>query len=491
MATLALVAVLLSAVSILAVHYFHSRHYLLWYGDAEAHLNTARRILDSATPGYDQLGTPWLPLPHVLLIPFARVDSWWRSGIAAAPPAAFCYVLGGVFLFAAVRRIFDSTSAALAATALCALNPNLLYLQSSAMTEAYFFAALAALLYFSIADRPILAALAANAAVLTRYEGWFLIPFVAAWFFARGPRRAATFAAVASIGPFYWLFHNWYLTGDALAFYRGPYSARAIQHGAPYPGLHNVREAWLYYRTAVQLCAGPGLALMSLAGVVVALARRAVWPVILLALPPLFYLWSMYSSGGTPIFVPTLWPNSWYNTRYGLAALPLLAFAAAALVMAVPQPLRVFTAVLVVLAGCVHFAVHRDPSDWVTWAESRANSAGRRAWMYAAADYLAPRYKSGAGIVSSGGDDFFGIYRAAGIPLAETFSVDNGLPFDAALRRPRLYLWQAWAVVRSNDDLYTAIGQDLAHWDLQAKFTVKDEPVVYIYRHRYTASIVP
>ena len=482
MATLA-VLLALTALSVAAVYYHYSHGYLLLYGDAEAHLNTARRILDSTTPGYDQLGSPWLPLPHLLLIPFARVDSWWRSGIAAAPPAAFCYVLGGVFLFAAVRRIFDSTSAAFAATALCALNPNLLYLQSTAMTEAYFYAALAALLYCTVADRPLLAALATNAAVLTRYEGWFLIPFVALYFFIRSPRRAILYSAVAAIGPLWWLFYNWWLSGDALAFYRGPYSARAIQRGQFYPGLHDARQAWLYYSTAVRLCAGPGLALMAVAGTVVALVRRAFWPVILLSLPPLFYLWSMYSSGGTPIFVPTLWPHSWYNTRYGLAALPLLAFVSAALVTAVPRPFRAGTAVLVVAAGAIFFAVHHQPSDWITWAESRANGTGRRIWMNSAADYLHTHYKPGAGIVSSGGDDFFGIYRVAGIPLAETFSVDNGLPWDAAMRRPRFYLWQDWAVVRSNDELHTTIGQDLAHWELQAEYTVKDEPVVYIYRH--------
>ncbi len=411
------------------------------------------------------------------------MDSWWRSGIAAAPPAALSFVLGGVFLFAAVRRTFDSTAAACAATALVALNPNLLYLQSTAMTEAYFFAALAALLYCTVTDRPILAALATDAAVLTRYEGWFLIPFVAVYFLRRGPRRAVLYSAVAAIGPLWWLFYNWYLSGDALDFYRGPYSARAIQHGLPYPGLQNAREAWTYYSAAVRLCAGPGLALMAMAGTVVALARRAFWPVLLLALPPLFYLWSMYSSGGTPIFVPTLPPHSWYNTRYGLAALPLLAFVSAALVMAVPRPLQAATAVLVILAGSIYFAVHHDPSDWITWDESRANSMGRRAWMNAAADYLRPRYKAGAGIVSSGGDDFFGIYRTAGIPLAETFSVDNGLPWVAAMRRPALYLWQDWAVVRSNDELHTAIGSDLAHWELEAQFTAKDEPVVSLYRH--------
>ncbi len=476
----------LAAISAAAVRYCFTRGYLLWYGDAEAHLNNARRLFDSATPGYDQLGTPWLPLPHLLMAPFAAADSWWRSGFAAAPASALSWIAGGLFFFAAVRRIFDSTAAALAAVALVALNPNLLYLQSTAMTEPYFFAALAALLYFAVTERAIPAALATIAATLTRYEGWFLIPFVALWFGMRRPRTGMLYAAVASLGPLYWLGHNWYLTGDALAFYRGPYSARAIQGGKPYPGLHDAGKAWLYYRTAVELCTGPGLPLMAVAGAVVAAARRAAWPLLLLALPPAFYLWSMYSSGGTPIFVPTLWPNSWYNTRYGLAALPFAAFASAALVMAVPPRLRAITAVLVVAAGTIHWAAHHRPEDVVTWAESRANSTSRRAWMYRAAGFLGARYRPGQEIATSGGDDLFGIYRAAGIPLAETFSVDNGLVWDAALRRPEM-LWQDWAVARGNDELHAALERAAARgvrYERVETIVEKDEPVIEIYRRR-------
>jgi hypothetical protein len=480
-----LAACSLFALSAIAVWYFFRHGYLQWYGDAEAHLNNARRLYDSLTPGYDQLGTPWLPLPHLALMPFTRVDGWWHSGIAAAFPAAVSFVAGGVFLFAAVRRIFESDAAAFAATALAALNPNLLYLQSTSMTEAYFFAELTALLYFMVRGAPELAALATVAATLTRYEGWFLIPFAGAYFLVTRRWRGIAYLAIASLGPLYWLGHNWWLTGDPLAFYRGPYSPRAIQRGLPYPGLHDLRIAWLYYRTAIQLCAGPALPLMALAGAVVALWRRAFWPLLVLSLPPLFYLWSMYSSGGTPIHVPGLWPHSYYNTRYGLAALPLLAFASAALVMAVPKRFRAALTVLVVIGGTVHWALQRGPENWITWAESRANSVGRRGWTVEAAGFLGPRYRTGAGILSSGGDDFFGIYRVAGIPLRETFSVDNGLPWDAAMQRPELYLWQQWAVAKRNDELDTALRRAAERgivYRLEKTIQKKDEPVIEIYR---------
>jgi hypothetical protein len=40
------------------------------------------------------------------------------------------------------------------------------------------------------------------------------------------------FSVLAGLGPLFVLGHHWWLTGDALAFYRGPYSPRAIQGNA-------------------------------------------------------------------------------------------------------------------------------------------------------------------------------------------------------------------------------------------------------------------
>ncbi|MEI9973053.1 MAG: hypothetical protein WDO73_13935 [Ignavibacteriota bacterium] len=51
-------------------------------------------------------------------------------------------------------------------------------------------------------------------------------------------RMVARFEATRSLGPIFWLLHNWKMCGDALDFYRGPYSALAIQGNANYPGNH-------------------------------------------------------------------------------------------------------------------------------------------------------------------------------------------------------------------------------------------------------------
>lgn len=475
----------LAALSASAVWYFYSNGWLQWYGDAEAHLDNARRIFDSRNPGYDQIGSPWLPLPHVVLLPFVRVDSLWQSGLAAAFPSAVFFVIGGVFLFASARRIFDSTAAGVAATALAVLNPNLLYLQSTSMTEAIFFGCFMALFYCTLRGWAAAAGVAALACTMTRYEGWFLLPFVALYFLRRGGLRAAVvFSLIAGAGPLYWLFHNWYLTNDAFEFFRGKSSAKAIQGDAVYAGKDNWRVAFYYYRHAVQLCAGPVLVAMALAGAISALARRAFWPLVLLALPAVFYVWSVHSSG-LPIHMPHLWPHGWYNTRYGLAALPLLAFAGASIVAIVPTRGQSAAAGVMVLAASLWWLAPPRPDRWITWAESRANSIGRRGWTDEAAEFLSQRYVRGSGILTSWGD-LAGIYRKMGLPLRETFNVCDGLPFEAAIRRPDLHLHEEWAVVLQDDEVDRALrlaARSGVLYELEKTIRKPNERAVRIY-HR-------
>jgi hypothetical protein len=489
----------LALVSAAAITVVYANGWLLYYGDAEAHLNIARRIVDSRTPGYDQVGTVWLPLPHWLMLPFVRLpfgkeDALWLNGLAGAIPAALAFLVAGTFLYLAAHRIFDCKWAAVAATALFALNPNVLYLQSIPMTESLFWACLLGLLYFTVRFREtqgwgavIGAGIAACAATLTRYEGWFLLPFAAAYLVIAAERNrwrvAMLFTFLAALGPLFWLGHNWWLTMDPLAFYRGPYSAGAIQGNSAYPGKNDWRQAFFYYRTAAQLCAGPCLPIIALGGVLAALYRRAFWPVVLLALPGVFYVWSMHSSG-TPIFLPTLPPFSYYNSRYGLAVLPLLALAAAGLVSVAPRPLRGVLALLAILAAIVPWIAHPQPANWVTWEESRVNSVARREWTRQTADYLRSRYLRGSGILTGFGD-LTGVYRTLAIPLKDTFTPDNGLPFEAAVSRPELFLHEPWVVTMGGTAAQTAVNRAARLgivYSLEKSIVVKDAPVIEIYR---------
>jgi len=488
------VVALLSLWSAAWIWFFLGRGYLAYYGDAEAHLNIARRILDSRTPGYDELGTVWLPLPHLLTMPLARYDALWQNALAGAIVSGVCFVLGGAFLFAAARLVFDSSAAAIAATAVYASNPNILYLQSTAMTEPLFMAALLATVYFLVRFRDTQgwgavcgAGFSALCGTLTRYEGWFLIPFFALFALLAAKRhrvaKAVLFAAIACLGPLYWLAHNWWCCSNVLDFYNGPYSPKAIQGAAHYPGVGNWLKAGLYFRTAVRWCAGAPLVWLGAAGLVACLAARAArWPALLLMLPGVFYVWSIHSSG-TPIFVPDLWPNSYYNSRYGLALFPALVFGAAMLVTLVPARARPIAAVALTAIAAAPWLIHPRPDAWITWKESQVNSEARRAWTREAAAYIGPRYRHGAGIITTFGD-ITGIFRAAGIPLRETLTWDNWPLWQAAVTRPDQFLWEEWAVVMGGDPVQTALGRAGIRgprYELVRTIMVPHAPVIEIY----------
>jgi len=496
-----LLAVLaLAAVSAVSVWWSAGHGWTLYYGDAEAHLNIARRVFDSRTPSYFQIGTVWLPLPHALMLPLVGDNALWRNGLAGAIPVAICFVLAGAFLHAAARRMFDSSAAAAAAVAALALNPNLLYLQSAPMTEPVFLAALAALLYFTVLFRDtqsgaavVGAGVAALAATLTRYEGWFLIPFVALYFLIAAKQHrliwAFLFGAVASLGPIYWLAHNWWYWGDFLEFYRGPYSAKAIYQRALNGGMARVpgdgdwQKAALYYRTAAELCVGAPLFWMGLAGAAAGLLKRQFWALLLLALAPAFYIMSVHG-GSTPIFVPHLWPNTYYNTRYGIAVLPLLAVCAGALVAIVPGRVRGFAAVAVIVAAVSPWVFYPRPERWICWKESQENSDARRAWTRQAADYLRQWRRPGEGIFFSFGD-LTGILREADIPLREGFHNGNVPYWEAAVARPDLFLWEDWALAISGDKVDDALTRAQRHgprYECVKTIALKGSPVVHIYR---------
>jgi hypothetical protein len=167
----------------------------LTHYDAKGHLVVARRILDSLTPGWQQIGAVWLPLPHLLNALPVQIDASYRSGFSAVAISIASY---GVLVTTAARLVLRATgsaAAAIAAAAILGLNPNVLYLQSTPMTEPL----LLALLLVSIdrlarwidapsPSRRRQAGLALAAACWTRYEAW---PVTAA---------ALALAAIARLG---------------------------------------------------------------------------------------------------------------------------------------------------------------------------------------------------------------------------------------------------------------------------------------------------
>jgi hypothetical protein len=439
---------------------------ILYYGDAESHLNISRGILDSRTPGYDQLGTVWLPVLHVICMPFAQNLKLWTNGLAGTIPVAICFIVAGVCFFAAAYEAYGTRTAAVIAIACFALNPNVLYLAVIPMTEVVFLGGVALVLITALRfektqrARWIVLSIAASWVLsLTRYDGWFLIPFIGTWLAASARREKwlvlVVFGAAASFAPFYWMAHNWWETGNALDFYNGPYSARAIQGGKWYPGDRDWLTAVHYYFTACRLCAGNTLIALGAIGALLAIGLRAARPILFLALTPLFYVWSMHSSGGTPIFVPSLWPFSYYNTRYGIAAVPFCAMAAAAISVRIPRQAKAVAAAIPVFA-MLSWLIHPARENWVCWKESQVNSLDRRAWTRRGADFMRRSYDLGQGVLASAGD-VTGVFRMAGIPLRETINIANGPLWFASITRPGLFHPSIWAVRQRGDKLDTAL----------------------------------
>jgi len=183
------------------------------------------------------------------------------------------------------------------------------------------------------------------AAVFTRYDGWVL--GAAAWCLvawtlwrAEGMLRRvgaafAVFTLLAIAGPVLWLGYNQHFYHDPLDFLRGPYSAPAIEKRTSppgskhYRGWHSVGWALLFYTRTAQVVAAAwetGFAVMAaaLAGAWIALRQRTARASLLLWVPLGFYVYSV-AYGSVPIFIPQLYPHSYYNARYGMEMLPALA----------------------------------------------------------------------------------------------------------------------------------------------------------------------
>jgi hypothetical protein len=472
-----LLAWLAACASVVSFIFYFRRGDILLYGDAVAHINIARRVFDSRTPGLLQLGTVWLPLPHLLMIPFLLSNWMWRSGIGGSIPSMAAYVFGTLGIFRLVRSALTGTgesdamarATAWAAATVYAANPNLIYLQATAMTEPLYLALFIwAVVYFNefvqeagsldesgqsgIASSSLVkCGICLAAACLTRYDAWFLsavicvagILVVALNPEHRGQPRTGlkAFLLLAAAAPLLWLSYNATVYRNPLEFANGPYSAKAIEQrtpGASHPGSHNLQVAVSYSLKSAELNLAtekwqkPWI-LLAVAGVLTSLiagfARnsrsllnqspggRQWWPLLLLWTPLPFYALSV-AYGGVPIFMPVWWPFSYYNVRYGLQLLPAFAIFASLAFYSMAR-LAQSRAVTVALAGMAlilvsvsYISIGRDP---VCFREAWINSRTRVALERELADFVKALPPDSTLLMYLG--DHVGALQEVGFPL--------------------------------------------------------------------------
>jgi hypothetical protein len=351
-------------ISVFSFLYYNRQGAVLLYGDAVAHINIARRVFDSRTPGLLQLGTVWLPLPHLLILPFIVSKQMWQSGAGGSIPSMAAFVLGALGIFSLTRTALQVAGksepaiqiAAWAAAILYVANPNLIYMQATAMGEslylAFFIWAVAYFAEFTRGNPKALTkcGLCLAAACLTRYDGWFLsaaliVAAVGASFHlgkermdgaplpvSAARRELPKFILIAATAPVLWLAYNAAVYRNPLEFANGPYSAKSIEQktATVNPAKGNLFAAGSYFLKAAELNVAASnwagrlwLALALLGSLVAAFTKRG--RVVLLLWTPLpFYALSV-AYGSVPIFVPQWWPFSEYNLRYGLQLLPAFA----------------------------------------------------------------------------------------------------------------------------------------------------------------------
>jgi dolichyl-phosphate-mannose-protein mannosyltransferase len=503
---LTLLALLISCASLV---YYWLHHAILLYGDAIAHMNIARKVFDSRTPGILEFGTVWLPLPHLLDIPFVVNDWMWRTGLGASIPSMVAYIVGALGIFRLMRRLTSRTAAWFAAL-MYALNPNLIYIQATAMTESLYLAFFIwAVVYFSefvqeISVDPQRArkllercGIMTAGAMMVRYDAWFLAAAIALAAFLvilKLPIRTAppwrgfiNFTLLAAATGGVWLAYNYGAFYHALEFATGPYSAKAIAKrmaGMPtYPGMNDPRTAALYFLKVSRLNVGEGpteyllfiTAIITTIAVVYFARRYSAW--LLLWVPIPFYVFSIAYSG-VPIYFPNWWPYSYYNVRYGLELLPAICIFVALGYEFLGRfmSVRVSAAIVVLMvAVSYHSALHKTA---ICLREAQVNGKARTeltARLAAELSKLPPK----ATLMMFGGW-YPGALQSAGIHFRRVLRESNHPDWEEGLSHPA----QAadYIIAEEGDEVFYSTRLFPQKLRLIATVETPTQPKVFIYQ---------
>ena len=459
---------------------FHNG-WIIAYGDAESHLNIAKRVVNGLTPGFAQLGGIWLPLPHLMLLPFVYFDFLWRTGLAGSIVSGFSFIVASIMLYKLALLILKSRAAAFIAFFLFATNPNILYMQSTPMTELplimffllsiYFFAKY--LYKQQILPSLILTAFFSFLAVLTRYDGWFLAVIQAAiiilqWFteYIKTKRFDSSYEAYLVIfstfsffGIFLWLLWDFLILGNPLYFSQSEYSAGAQQKQWAIKGYlltqHHPLLSSFYYAADSFLNFGLLLSLVAVFGITYFIIKRknreSLFLILLLFVPFLFYVVSL-TLGQAVIFIPGITPKNFewdlFNVRYGIMMVPSLAFFCGYLFTTVRPTLKVILAFLIFLQMFLYplgLAQAITLEDGVKGLSS-AKTPDAQIWMskhYDNGDVLLDDYARSMSIAKTG------------IPMQNVIYVGTKPYWNESLKQPEKYA--KWIIVQKNDAVWTGI----------------------------------
>ncbi len=479
-----LLPVLIILLTVLSLYFFNHYYFNglgLAYNDARSHLDIGRRVVEGLKPGAAQLGSVWLPLPHILMIPFIWNDFMWHTGLAGAINSMIAFVITGVLINQILKKMKVGLLGRIFGVVLFSINLNILYLQSTAMTELLLIATTTASVYYLISwgeDNKVInlikCAFWVMMSTLNRYDGWFLFALITGLisvevFIGNGRLRAIfskemlirnykkiegiliLFCTLGGFGIFLWFMWNLLIFGDPLFFAFGPYSAHAQQDQLESAGnLITKGNLWISivtYFYALFFNLNTYLALFGFFGSALfwfdkKISLKTKIGSMALFAPLLFNIIALFF-GHSVLFVQGINGNTWFNIRYGVMLVPTIAIFSGFLIDRLAS-LRV------VLIGLFIFVSYFSiiSYDAVTIDDARVGSSQKN--VSEVSGYLANNAanKNGFVLISAASHD--AIIFSSGLPMSRFIHEGTGEYWKSATTSPDR--WARWIVTRTYDD---------------------------------------
>lgn len=464
---LIIVGLLLTSVSVYEFIYYLNNKLGLSYNDARSHLDIGRRVVEGLKPGLAQLGSVWLPLNHLLMAPTIWDDFMWHSGLAGAIQSMFGFVLTGLVIIQLLKRFNVGILGRIVGVVVFIANINILYLQSTAMTELLLISTMTIGVYELVRWHEndnvlhlVKSAFWIMLATLTRYDGWFLLGFAAVLVAIRSWRKKGfksiegmviLFSTLAAFGIALWFLWNLLIFKDPLYFALGPFSAHAQQQQMKAAGvLFTNHNLWLSFKvylyalffnsyTYPVLFAFLGSALLLFDkryAFHVRLSTTALWS------PIFFNILALYL-GFSVLFVQGIAGDTWFNVRYGVMLAPTIAFFVGYLIERLSKYKWVIIGLLLFV---IIFAFANN--DSVALDDARVGSSQKN--VSEVSGYLYDHAKDQKGFILISAASHDAIIFSSLLPMKRFIHEGTGLYWENALAIPDR--WAKWIIMRTHDD---------------------------------------
>ncbi len=438
----------------------------LAYNDARSHLDIGRRVVEGLKPGLAQLGSVWLPLPHILMVPTIWSDFMWHTGLSGAIQSMVSFVVTGLLIIMFLRKLHVGAIGQIAAILIFVTNINILYMQSTAMTELLLIATMLAGVYqlflwhkSSDIKNLILSALWIMLATLIRYDGWFLLAYaglliIIEVFRKKGLRAAEGtflfFGALAGFGVILWLLWNLLIFKDPLYFAFGEYSAHAQQTQLDAAGVLATKgNLWLslkFYFYALAYNTYAFTMILGFAGSIMLWFDKRFNLSLKLALsalmaPFFFNVLALYQ-GHSVLFIQGLSGNTWFNVRYGLMMVPAFAIFIGYLIHKAGSLKYTLIGLLFFVTLMANLNGDAVTIDDATVGSSQKNVTEVSGWL---AENAAE--KPGFVLISAASHD--AIIFSSRLPMSKFIHEGTGAYWKSGTTAPDR--WARWIIMRTND----------------------------------------